>query len=233
MGVKAVQAEKRYRADYMDPAGLDGFELYEAENDIEAIKSLISLVESGCTVYAVFEISDSYDEVRQLYAEAIAKKYAQVAKPCTPKKPTMRDVAKMAYVSTTTVSKALSGKRQVSADTKARVQAAAKELGYVPDRRAQLLAAMRQANSPREEGDRMRYPATIIDVSKAAGVSVATVSRVINGKQHVSDSKRSKVMAAVRELGYMPNEAAQKMGSMRRRWEPLESVSPSEEDPQS
>ena len=53
------------------------------------------------------------------------------------------DVAKLAGVSPTTVSHALSGKRKVSPDVQARVRAAVEELGYTPGRTAQSLASGR------------------------------------------------------------------------------------------
>ncbi|HTH08995.1 MAG TPA: LacI family DNA-binding transcriptional regulator, partial [Acidovorax sp.] len=48
---------------------------------------------------------------------------------------------------------------------------------------------------------------TIKDVAKLAGVSIATVSRVMHGTP-VGKSTRSKVNAAIEELGYSPNMAA-------------------------
>ncbi len=56
---------------------------------------------------------------------------------------------------------------------------------------------------------------SIRDVAKLAGVSVATVSHVINGTRFVSDATREKVMAAIDELQYSPNILARKfkMGS--------------------
>lgn len=45
--------------------------------------------------------------------------------------------------------------------------------------------------------------ATIKDVAKASGVSVATVSRVLNGNAEVSPEKQKKVRSAVKELGYV------------------------------
>lgn len=53
------------------------------------------------------------------------------------------DVARLAGVSPTTVSHALSGKRKVSPDVQVRVLAAVKELGYTPGRSAQSLASGR------------------------------------------------------------------------------------------
>lgn len=50
---------------------------------------------------------------------------------------------------------------------------------------------------------------TIYDVAKEAGVSLATVSRVINGSNVVKQPTREKVEAAVEKLGYKPNAIAQ------------------------
>lgn len=49
---------------------------------------------------------------------------------------------------------------------------------------------------------------TIYDVAKKAGVSTATVSRVINGTGRVSDATRQRVMAVIAALGYQPNDIA-------------------------
>ncbi len=48
----------------------------------------------------------------------------------------------------------------------------------------------------------------ILEVAKQAGVSPATVSRVLNGSANVGAAKRKKVLAAVSELGYRPNRTA-------------------------
>ena len=50
---------------------------------------------------------------------------------------------------------------------------------------------------------------TIYDVAKEAGVSLATVSRVINGSNVVKEPTRDRVQAAVEKLGYKPNAIAQ------------------------
>ena len=57
--------------------------------------------------------------------------------------------------------------------------------------------------------------ATIYEVSKLAGVSLATVSRVINNSGKVTSATRSKVEAAMQELGYRPNAIAQSLASSR------------------
>ena len=46
---------------------------------------------------------------------------------------------------------------------------------------------------------------TILDVAKAAGVSVATVSRVINNSPSVRGNTREALMAVIKELNYQPN----------------------------
>lgn len=56
---------------------------------------------------------------------------------------------------------------------------------------------------------------TIYEVSRRAGVSLATVSRVLNDSDKVSPATRKKVEAAMRELGYRPNSAAQSLASNR------------------
>ncbi len=53
--------------------------------------------------------------------------------------------------------------------------------------------------------------ATISDVAKLSGLSVSTVSRVINNKPHVSEVKRQKVQEAMDALGYSPLQAARQM----------------------
>jgi DNA-binding LacI/PurR family transcriptional regulator len=46
------------------------------------------------------------------------------------------------------------------------------------------------------------------DVARRAGVSLQTVSRVLNGHPNVSPGTKADVLAAIRELGYRPNAAA-------------------------
>lgn len=52
---------------------------------------------------------------------------------------------------------------------------------------------------------------TIEDVAERAGVSKATVSRVINGNYPVSDELRQRVESAIAELGYQPDRAARRL----------------------
>ncbi|MDN4603572.1 LacI family DNA-binding transcriptional regulator [Paenibacillus sp. F6_3S_P_1C] len=55
----------------------------------------------------------------------------------------------------------------------------------------------------------------IIDVAAIAGVSPATVSRVINQHSKVSTKTKDKVMRAIEQLGYHPNAAAKNLRSQR------------------
>ena len=55
----------------------------------------------------------------------------------------------------------------------------------------------------------------IVDVAKAAGVSTASVSRVISGLPGVSEATRARVDAAVKSLGYRPDLAARRLRSGR------------------
>jgi DNA-binding LacI/PurR family transcriptional regulator len=52
---------------------------------------------------------------------------------------------------------------------------------------------------------------TIADVAKAAGVSVPTVSRILNNKAYVADETRQRVHEAIRTLGYAPHTQARRL----------------------
>ncbi|MFS0866750.1 LacI family DNA-binding transcriptional regulator [Microbacterium sp. 179-B 1A2 NHS] len=57
----------------------------------------------------------------------------------------------------------------------------------------------------------------LIDVAGRAGVSIKTVSNVVNGASTVADSTRLRVQAIVDELGYRPNLAARELATSRGR----------------
>lgn len=52
---------------------------------------------------------------------------------------------------------------------------------------------------------------TLKDVAKKAGVGVGTASRVLNNHAHVSEEKRQKVLDAIKELNYQPDEIARSL----------------------
>lgn len=52
----------------------------------------------------------------------------------------------------------------------------------------------------------------IYDVSEKAGVSIATVSRVLNSSPNVSEKTRNKILAVMDEMGYTPNVFARGLG---------------------
>ncbi|WP_304458855.1 LacI family DNA-binding transcriptional regulator [Alicyclobacillus sendaiensis] len=56
-----------------------------------------------------------------------------------------------------------------------------------------------------------RFSVTMKDVARAAGVSVATVSHVLNGTRNVSDVTRKRVEEAIRSTGYSRNEIAREL----------------------
>lgn len=56
---------------------------------------------------------------------------------------------------------------------------------------------------------------TIYDVAREAGVSMATVSRVVNGNPNVKPSTRKKVFAVIDELNYRPNAVARGLASKK------------------
>lgn len=57
--------------------------------------------------------------------------------------------------------------------------------------------------------------ATIRDVARKAGLSVATVSAVLNNKPGVSEAAREKVLESIRELNYRPNRIARALSKNR------------------
>lgn len=55
----------------------------------------------------------------------------------------------------------------------------------------------------------MKKASGILDVARCAGVSSATVSRVLSGRSVVSEETQAKVLAAIEQLGFQPNPMAQ------------------------
>jgi len=56
---------------------------------------------------------------------------------------------------------------------------------------------------------------TIYDVAREANVSMATVSRVVNGNPNVKPTTRKKVNEAISRLGYRPNAVARGLASKK------------------
>ncbi len=56
---------------------------------------------------------------------------------------------------------------------------------------------------------------TIYDVAREANVSMATVSRVVNGNQNVKPATRQKVLAVIERLDYRPNAVARGLASKK------------------
>jgi LacI family transcriptional regulator len=57
---------------------------------------------------------------------------------------------------------------------------------------------------------------TVYDVARLAGVSTATVSRVLHDQDRVRESTRAKVKKAIEELGYVPDGAGQSLSRRRK-----------------
>jgi LacI family transcriptional regulator len=57
---------------------------------------------------------------------------------------------------------------------------------------------------------------TLYDVARLAGVSIATVSRVVHGQDLVRESTRARVQDVIEELGYVPDGAAQSLSRRRK-----------------
>ena len=52
----------------------------------------------------------------------------------------------------------------------------------------------------------------IYDIARLSGVSIATVSRVVNGSPNVSEKTKEKVLAVIKKSEYTPNVFARGLG---------------------
>src|SRR5690606_12885674 len=73
------------------------------------------------------------------------------------------------------------------------------------------------AGHSRQGARRMKARPTIYDVASCAGVSLKTVSRVINGEPSVRRNTREAVEKAIRKLDYQPSISARSLASGRSR----------------
>ena len=64
---------------------------------------------------------------------------------------------------------------------------------------------------PESPATRRRRPPSLRDVAELAGVSIKTVSNVVNDSPHVKDSTRERVREAILQVGYRPQVAAQQL----------------------
>ena len=60
-----------------------------------------------------------------------------------------------------------------------------------------------------------RLKATVFDVAELAGVSIKTVSRVVNREPNVRNATQERVEQAIAALNYLPNEAARLLARQR------------------
>src|ERR1700760_1131773 len=63
----------------------------------------------------------------------------------------------------------------------------------------------------------VRESVSVVDVAKRAGVSLGTVSNVLNRPERVAPATRERVLRAIEELGFVRNEAARQLRAGRSR----------------
>lgn len=124
--------------------------------------------------------------------------------------PTISDVARAADVSIATVSRVFNQKGSVSSETAKKVHAIAAELGYHPPSNRESKIIRKRAKRTRGQ-----VAVRIADVAARAGVSTATVSRVLNGSPGVSGKVSQAVEQAIQQLGYHRHHTAMSLGKGR------------------
>ncbi len=83
------------------------------------------------------------------------------------------------------------------------------------DESADSTPPARQSSNGRTARKRSAGRPTLDTVARHAGVGRGTVSRVINGSPKVAEDTRAAVLAAIKELGYVPNQAARTLVTQR------------------
>ena len=69
---------------------------------------------------------------------------------------------------------------------------------------------LKEGISERNHGEKVKM-VTIKEIAQRCGVSIATVSNILNGKPNASEATRQKVLKAVKELNYTPNSIAKNL----------------------
>lgn len=77
------------------------------------------------------------------------------------------------------------------------------------------IGGKRRAKGSEPEASSQRLPSRMADVARLADVSVITVSRVLREPDRVAESTRTRVLEAVKIIGYVPNLVASSLKSRR------------------
>jgi LacI family transcriptional regulator len=85
------------------------------------------------------------------------------------------------------------------------------EPAHSTDHESPIAAQPESDLSPEPSRSLTSPAATLYDVARLAGVSTATVSRVVHGQDRVRDSTRARVREVIDQLGYVPDGAAQSL----------------------
>ena len=128
-----------------------------------------------------------------------------------PRAVTLQDVASLAGVNPSTVSRALGKPGRVSAATEERVVAAAEELGYERRRKPHADTAPVVVRPRRVS----RSVATIYDVARLAGVNPSTVSRALSIPGRINARTEKRIQDAAKELNYRLNPMARALPTGR------------------
>lgn len=121
--------------------------------------------------------------------------------------PTIKDVAERVGMDKTTVSRVLNGEGRYSTSTKDRIDKAAAELGFSLNQNAANVARIRNRDAIKG--------ATINDVAERAGVTIGTVSAVINGRDVVAPNTKKRILEAIESLSFSPNSSAQNLAKKK------------------
>jgi len=90
----------------------------------------------------------------------------------------------------------------------------AQHFNIPPDRLRRWVGATKETNDAKPRTRRGKQ-ATILDLAEHSGLSKSVVSRALRGQYGVSPDAQARVTAAVKELGYVSNAAAQNLSAYR------------------